>query len=451
MLNLIAIETRLLRRDSVAVLALVALVLAACLAVANGRALLTAQQAGREAAATEMAKASAAIAQKLAKPMEPTDAIFLPFRINMGIAAPLPPLLDASAGRAVFESYTTTANLRARADTLFKRTQLGNPELLARGSFDLGFVAIIIAPLLLIGLGHGVFVADRDSGTAWLVLAQAGGPGRLLMARSLPRLALVVAPLLLALGWLLLTGPSVYGRATAALSWGLVVILYLALWWAIILFTNTLRISAETAALALVSAWALVTLVLPALITAIAQMAYPPPSRFEQIAAARSAEIAATSAWDNDHKKPPAGDVAGAIADLRRSVAIGTTVENAVTPINKAFDDRLERQQAVVSTLSLLSPARIAGDALAASAGTDSASALAFRRSAGAYVQALKAPMIQLAKDGTAINAAAYAALPRYSPPPAQPAPFAAFLYLAAATLAVGLLALRRFARLRLD
>ncbi|GGI80674.1 hypothetical protein GCM10007973_16440 [Polymorphobacter multimanifer] len=451
MLDLIAIETRQLRRDIVAVIALVVIFLAACLAVANGRALLTAQQAGREAAAAETAKAEAAIAEKFAEPMEPTDAIYLPFRINMGIAAPLPPLLDASAGRAGFDSYATTANLRARAATLFKRTQLGTPELLARGSFDLGFVAIIIAPLLLIGLGHGVFVADRDSGTARLVLAQAGGPGRLLLARSLPRLVLVIAPLLLALGWLLMAGPSVPGRATSALSWGLVVLLYLALWWAIILFANTLRITAEPAALALVSAWALVTLVLPALITAIAQIAYPPPSRFEQIAAARAAEIAATSAWDNDHKKPPAGDVAGAIADLRRSVAIGTSVEAAVTPINQAFDDRLERQQTAVATLSLLSPARIAADALAISAGTDSASALAFRRSAAAYVQALKAPMIQLAKDGTAITTAAYAALPRYSPPPPQPAPFAAIIYLAAASSAIGLLAARRFSGIRLD
>ncbi len=450
MLRLIALETRLLWRDVIAVVVLLVIVVAAALAVANGRLLLEAQQTGRAVAAAEAAKADTGIAEKLAKPMEPVDAVFLPFRINMGVVAPLPPLIDATAGRARYDPYATTASLRARADTLFKRTHLGNPELLARGSLDLGFVAIIVAPLLLIGLGHGVFVADRDSGTARLVLAQAGGPARLLVARSLPRLMFVVAPLLLALAWLLLTGPDVPGRTSAALSWGLVVMLYLALWWAIILLVNSLRISAETAALALVSAWALVSLVLPAVITAIAQLAYPPPSRFEQIASARAAEIAATSQWDNDHKQPPEGDVAGAIADLQRGIAIGSTVEAAVDPISTRFDDRLEQQQGVVSTLSLLSPAQIAADALAASAGTDSASALAFRRSTTAYLQALKAPIIASAKDGSTMTIEAYRALPRYTPQPPRSAPILAVLYLAFLTVVLGGLAARRFVTIKL-
>jgi ABC-2 type transport system permease protein len=211
-----------------------------------------------------------------------------------------------------------------------------------------------------------------------------------------------------------------------------------------------LRISAETAALALVSAWALVSLVLPAVITAIAQLAYPPPSRFEQIAAARAAEIAATSQWDNDHKQPPEGDVAGAIADLQRGIAIGSTVEAAVEPVSTRFDDRLEQQQDVVSTLSLLSPAQIAADALAASAGTDSASALAFRRSTTAYLQALKAPIIALAKDGSTMTAQAYGALPRYTPQPPRPAPVLAMLYLAGLTVVLGAVAARRFATIKL-
>jgi hypothetical protein len=376
--------------------------------------------------------------------------VFLPFRITMAVIAPLPPLVDASAGRSGYDPYATTVSLRARADTLFKRTQLGNPEVLARGRFDLGFVAVIIAPLLLIGLGHGIFVADRDSGVARLVLAQAGGAGRLLLARSLPRLALVVLPLLGALAWLLLTGPDVPGRAAAALSWGLVVLLYLALWWAIILFVNSLRISAETAALALVSGWALLSLVLPALITAMAQLAYPPPSRFDQIATARAAEIAATSHWDNDHRQPPEGDVAGARADLARSIAIGAAVENAVAPVSTRFDDRLERQQRAAATLALLSPAQIAGDALAASAGTDSATALAFRRSTIAYLAALKAPIIALATTGETLTPQFHGDLPRYAPPAPRSAPVAALLYLAGLTAVIGTAAARRFARLKL-
>jgi ABC-2 type transport system permease protein len=451
MLRLIVLETRLLWREAVAVAVLLIVITASVLAIANGRALLGANQAGRTAAIVEADKAQAEFRAKLAKPMPPADAVYLPMQVRLGVAAPMPPLIDASAGRAAYDAVATGVSLRARADTLFKRTSLANPEMLARGGFDLGFVAIVIAPLLLIGLGHGVFTADRDSGTARLVLAQAGGPGRLLLARSIPRLGLVIVPLIVALIWLIVTGPALPSRGSAALGWAAVVLLYLAFWWSIILLVNTLRISAETAALALASAWALVTLVLPAVISAVAQIAYPPPSRFEQIASARAAEIAATTAWDNDHKAQVEGDVAGALADARRSVAIGRTVEAAVAPVNARFDDQLAAQRRVVTALSLLSPPLVAGDALVASAGTGPDAALAFRQATAAYLATLKARLGGFIDGGEPMTAAGYDALPRFVAAPASRPPSLALLYLCVATLAAGILAARRYARLRLD
>jgi ABC-type transport system involved in multi-copper enzyme maturation permease subunit len=448
---LIGLETRLLLRNPVALLVAALMLIVVMLAVANGRALMVAQAEGRALATAEAAAADARLRQGLAAGMDPVDAVYLPFRLKLPVIAPLPPLADASAGRATYDSYAAAASIRSRPDTLFKRTHLANPALLARGGLDLGFVAIVVAPLLLVALGHGVFTADRDSGTARLVLVQSGGPGQLLLARSLPRLALVALPLLLGLGWLLLNGPDVPGRSAAAASWLMVLLLYLGLWWAIILLVNSLRITAETAALALVSAWAMLVLVLPALITALAQIVHPPPSRYDQIAASRAAEIAATRAWDNDHKQAPEGDVAGAFADLKRSIAINARIEAAVNPVTRQFDAQLAQQQQLIGTLSLLSPARVAADAMTASAGTDSGSALAFRQSTADYLTALKAPIATLAADGETLTPARYAALPRFAPPPPRPAPLPALLYLAVATLVTGLIAARRFTRLRLD
>jgi ABC-type transport system involved in multi-copper enzyme maturation permease subunit len=451
MSGLIGLETRLLLRNPVALLVAALMVLIVILGVANGRALMAAQQDGRALAAAEAAQADARLQKLLAEGIDPVDAIYLPFRLKLPVTAPLPPLADASAGRAAYDSYAATASIRSRADTLLRRTHMANPALLTRGSLDIGFAAIVIAPLLLIALGHGVFAADRDSGTARLVLAQAGGAGRLLIARSVPRLALVAGPLVVGLLWLLLIGPDVPGRDAAAASWLAVLLLYLGLWWALILWINSFRISAETAALALVSAWAMLVLVVPALISAIAQIAYPPPSRYEQIAASRAAEISATQAWDNDHKQAPEGDVAGAVADLQRSLAINSTIEAAVQPINSAFDAQLARQQSVIAALALLSPARVAGDALAASAGTDSRAALAFRQASSSYLAELKRPIAQLAAEGRALDAEGYRALPRFTPPPPRPAPLAAIAYLALLFGIVSALAARGYARLRLD
>ena len=144
MLALIALEARLLVRERMAII-LLALAIAACaLAFVNGRVLLDLQIAGRAASATEDAKTDSAFREKLTKPARPEDAILYPLRVKLPLAAPLPALVDFTAGRAAFENYSTTITLRSRIDTLFRRTQLDNPEMTMRGAFDLGFVVIVV-------------------------------------------------------------------------------------------------------------------------------------------------------------------------------------------------------------------------------------------------------------------------------------------------------------------
>lgn len=208
MKRLIAIEARHLLRERLT-LAILAIAIAACaLAFVNGRALLGHQIEARALSAAEDAGTEKEFRETIRTTAKLEDAILHASRLSLPVAAPVPPLADFSAGRSGFENATTIVRLRSRPDTLFKRTQLDNPELLARGTLDLGFVAVAIAPLLLIGLGYGVFAGDRDSGAARLILAQGGGPFRLLAVRGVLRLGLVFAPLLATALTLLATGPT---------------------------------------------------------------------------------------------------------------------------------------------------------------------------------------------------------------------------------------------------
>ena len=159
MLKLLLLEARLLIRERIA-LVLLALALVGCaLAFINGRSLINQQIEGRTISAAEDKKTVDDFSKKLWENEPAEERVLSPYQIRFGILAPIPTLVDFSAGRAAFENYSTQVTLRARADTLFKRTQLDNPEMLMRGSFDLCFVAIVLAPLLLIGLGYGLFVA----------------------------------------------------------------------------------------------------------------------------------------------------------------------------------------------------------------------------------------------------------------------------------------------------
>jgi hypothetical protein len=451
MLRLVAMEWRALLRDR-AVLALVAVLASALmLAAANGRALIEAQVQARAAALTAKAEAETQFAERLANPdLPPEDAILSPYRMRQVLVAPLPVLVDASAGRSALDPFTTTLTMRQRPDTLFQRSSLDNPEVLVRGEVDLGFVAVVLAPLVLIGLFYGLFAADRDSGTARLIMAQAGTPVTLVLARIIPRFALVLGPIGLALGALVMAGPEIAGRGEAAALWLGAAALYLMLWTALCAFVHSRDVSAESAAFALVALWALLTLILPAAFAAIVEASHPPPSRFEQIAAARAAEVASTQSYENDHPDLAASEFAGRLASIRQTWAVARAVEAAGAPLNARFAERLSGQQRVAEALSWLSPALIATRALEQIGGTDAATSNSFRTASEAQLVAFRRFGGGFVERGAIMQERDLQQMPRFDWTPARRTPWASLCALAVLAAAMMTLALRRFAHLSL-
>lgn len=190
---------------------------------------------------------------------------------------------------------------------------------------------------------------------------------------------------------------------------------------------------------------------LPPLIAAVAQIGYPPPSRFDQIATARAAEVASTTAYENDHPDLASEDFAGRLASARKTVSIGRTVEAAVAPVTRRFDQQLARQHDVVRTLAWLSPPLVAGNALNAVAGTDIGGALGFRRAVADYLAAAKAALARPIDTGGILSRADYERLPRFDWRPAANAPVAPLLVLLLLAGVIVGLALRRLASPRLD
>jgi hypothetical protein len=374
----------------------------------------------------------------------------LPVRVRQALVSAVPPLADVTAGRSATDPAVASITLRSRPDTLFRRLSLENPERLMRGSLDLAFIAIVVAPLLLIALGHGLFSADRETGAARLVLAQAGGLGPLLVARSLPRLALVVLPLLLALAILVVTGPDLPGRAAAAAGWAGVAVALLAAWWGAILWVNSRAVGTDTAALALVSGWALFTLVLPVVVAANGQLLHPAPSRLAEMAAVRAAEIAASGAWENDHPDVASSETQARRASVARAAGIAAQVEAAVAPVAMRFAGALAAQQQATAAMAWAVPPLLAGQAMADASGTGLSAALAFRGAATAHLGQFKAALGTVIAGNGLITPAQLAAMPAFAAPaPARsPLPATAWLALLAALLTA--LAARNFARTEL-
>jgi hypothetical protein len=446
-LTLLSLETRQFMRDRGALAVIVVACIACCVAFLSGRTTLTQLDSARATATASAAEAADKMRKQIAGAKEPADTVFLAVRVSLPVISPVPRLADFSVGRSQVDPVAGSARFSSRRDTLFANERLDNPGLLSRGRLDLGFVVIVVAPLLLIALGYGIFSGDRDRGSATLILAQAGSPVRLMIARSLPRLAAILVPILMTACLLLAIGPSIPGRAEAAVLWLGMALLSLATWWSVILLVNSLRITSEVAGLALVGLWAALVLIIPAAVLAAAQATYPPPSRFAQLAEARAAEITASSAYDNDHPELAGDDLPAFIATMRKTESVSRSVERAVTPLSLAFDERLAAQQSFVRRIEFVSPPLLAHEALVSLAGTDGAEAARFRQAAFAYLLNLKARLRPAILEGRLLTQADIDALPRFqfsSRPPPVGIAFPLLLGLAGATFWIAFLRFRR-------
>lgn len=146
-----------------------------------------------------------------------------------------------------------------------------NPELALAGRFDFAFVLIYLAPLFVIALLHDLVAGERQSGRLRMLLALPDG-GRLWRRRVGLRYGLVFACLALPL----VAGALTAGLAVRELAVALAVTLaYLAFWTGLSLLVATRAWHSVTNATALMGAWAVLTLVLPALANVVLTRAIP--------------------------------------------------------------------------------------------------------------------------------------------------------------------------------
>lgn len=421
MFTLLRLDARRMFRERLAIAVLVIGATCAAAAVIAGSAWIDRLVAERTAFLDESATAERALRDGLvAGTLSEEDRVLLPTRITRPAALPVPTLADFSIGRSDVEPTTATLRTRFRPDTLFSNYQLDHAERALRGRLDLAFVVVVVAPLLLIALGYGVFAGDRDRGTARLILAQAGSPMALLLARSINRLLLVLAPVALAASVLLATGPDLPHRDSAAALWLLVAAVGLLLWWGIVLLVNSLRIGAESAGLLLVALWVVTVFVFPAAINASAQALYPPPSRLAQIVDARAAEQRVTQQYERDH-----ATVAEGLEALRARVAtnyrIGLRIEGELAPGVRAFEAQLAGQRRVVSRAQMVSPPMVLAAAHDRIAGTDAAAYARWREGTLAALTAIKQHIGQASLGQRVVDVAFMDAARPYTPDAPRP------------------------------
>jgi ABC-2 type transport system permease protein len=183
------------------------------------------------------------------------------------------PGLDPVTGQSIFlEGHRQNTAMFAASGT--------SADLGALSWLSPALVYQLFGPLLVILLGHGLVVREREAATLATLLAQ-GIPGRVLLAgKALALLSFVVValvPLGLSAGIAVHAGDSPLAAAALVAAY----LLYLVIWGALALLASALLAHRSAVLATLATLWIALTLVLPAVATSGAANAVPIASKLE--------------------------------------------------------------------------------------------------------------------------------------------------------------------------
>lgn len=157
-------------------------------------------------------------------------------------------------------------------------TDLMNPTNLLYGNLDLSFVIIYVFPLLVIAFTYNLRSEEEESGTLRMVR---------IMSKSMPRFLLAKLAIRAMLLFVMLLLIYLIGSLTLGIPWdelllafGVSSLLYLIFWFALSFWVVSLNQHSNFNALALLSVWLFLVILLPATLNNLVTNQYPIPEAF---------------------------------------------------------------------------------------------------------------------------------------------------------------------------
>lgn len=143
-------------------------------------------------------------------------------------------------------------------------TDFENPSLLMSGNLDLGFVIIYLFPLVLIAMTFNLYSEEKELGTWRILAAQTSDKSGFLFKKLMVRLTFVFVVLI----FLMLLAKSVLHIPLDQNYWVIFFqsMLYLCFWSALCFWVVSLLKNSSFNALALISIWVTLTILIPALV-----------------------------------------------------------------------------------------------------------------------------------------------------------------------------------------
>jgi len=343
----------------------------------------------------------------------PMDAMF---------ASSLPPaaLADFAIGQGDLLPYFGSLSLWDPDIRLFSKYELADPVALALGGFDMSKAVLLLSPLLLIILTFDVLSAERDAKRLTLTLVQGPSIESLFWRRLLIRSGVVLAPILLVSATAAVMN-SADGRFIHYLLWLLGTCCYFVFWIALIGSVASRNARGVSNVLVLLLAWAGLTLVLPAVVSAVSETAYPLPSRLAYLAHGREVEIdtelaepAITQQLVQDHPELFVADASAIPPYVRTAYLVTSMVDKATRKILAEFEQAAQRRERALAMLRYVSPTVIMHGFFNDVAGSSTARQRRYVAQARAFKSAYAKQAAGYILMGERLPSAAAAELPKF-------------------------------------
>ncbi len=202
------------------------------------------------------------------------------YYLRFGLVNDMPALAGLAIGQRDVHPSVQNVTIRNLEEQKYN-ADLVNPMHQLLGNLDFSFVLIYFFPLIIIGLCYSLISEEKEEGTWSLVLTQAGHPAKVMAVKIGIRYASVMA----VLAALLLTAKVCLGIPfeAAFAAFALLSVLYVSFWFALSWWVVSLHRASSQNALMLLTAWVLLTIVVPVATNAYVINRYPVPEAFATV------------------------------------------------------------------------------------------------------------------------------------------------------------------------
>lgn len=321
-------------------------------------------------------------------------------RAGRVVAMDAEPLALIATGQSDLYTHTVKPKLYGEANAL-GFSELSNPVQLMFGTFDLAFVCIYLLPLLVLAFSYNLLSTDKESGVLRLTVSQPVSMYQWLFNKLLVRFVVLALIIILSiLISLLIFGVPVEVGVMKLL---ILVLIYTFFWFAVAFLINLFGASSGNNAIALVSVWVVLVLLIPAFISQSANTLYPVPSRINMIHQYRVAEAESNKkaselldGYLRDHPELASQDSTqkNQYSFWLKYFASVEVIQAAVKPVVSEYDAALEEQQRWVNRWRVLSPAVLMQNSLNELAGTSTSHYQHFRKQVLVFSEAWRSYFI---------------------------------------------------------